>query len=216
MLMSSLCGYSNEYILVEETITVANTSAQDQPNNGANKKVILKNWASFTKCIINVVMPMYDLIENSDKYLKASRILQKYYRDEPNLDHNGEFADFNVANAIPDSFNIKKKITCHAGDNSTKNVKTMVSFKYLSNFWRTLEIPLVVKLILICVGLKNCVIVATNANPGTTVSIADTELYVPVASLSTQYNTKRFEQLKSGFKRTIIGININQKNQTIF
>ena len=108
MLMSSLCDYSNEYILVEETITVANTSAQDQPNNGANKKVILKNWASFTKCIINVVMPMYDLIKSSDNYLKASRILQQYYRDEPNLDYNGEFADFNVANAILESFNIKK------------------------------------------------------------------------------------------------------------
>ena len=53
-------------------------------------------------------MPMYDLIKSSDNYLKASRILQQYYRDEPNLDYNGEFADFNVAYAILESFNIKK------------------------------------------------------------------------------------------------------------
>ena len=48
MLRSSLCDYSDAYILVKGTITVANTAAQDQPNNGANKKVIFKNCAPFT------------------------------------------------------------------------------------------------------------------------------------------------------------------------
>ena len=82
----------------------------------------------------------------------------------------------------------------------------------MENSWNTISCEINLDL---C-WAKDCVIVATNANLDTTVSIADTKLYVPVASLSTQYNTKRFEQLKSGFKRTIIGININQKNQTCF
>ena len=50
----------------------------------------------------------------------------------------------------------------------------------------------------------NCVIVANNANQDTKFSITDTKFYVPVAALSTQDNTKLLEQLKSGFKRTII------------
>ena len=73
MLCSSLCDYSNAYILVEGTITVTNTVAQDQPNNGTNKEVIFKNCATFTNCIsrinnmsvddvhdIDVVLPMYN------------------------------------------------------------------------------------------------------------------------------------------------------------
>ena len=76
MFRSSLCDYSEAYMLVKETITVTNTAAQDQPNNAANKKVIFKNCAPFTNCIsrinntqiddphdIDVVMPMYNLIE---------------------------------------------------------------------------------------------------------------------------------------------------------
>ena len=81
MLRSSLCDYSNAYILAKGTITVANTAAQGQPNNGADKKVIPKNCAPFTKCIsrmnntqvddahgIGIVIPMYNLIEYSDHY----------------------------------------------------------------------------------------------------------------------------------------------------
>ena len=76
MFRSNLCDYSEAYMLVKETITVTNTAAQDQPNNAANKKVIFKNCAPFTNCIsrinntqiddphdIDVVMPMYNLIE---------------------------------------------------------------------------------------------------------------------------------------------------------
>ena len=85
MLRSSLCDYSDAYILVKETITVAQETAAT-PNN-ANKKVIFKNCASFTNCIgrmnntqivnaydIDVAMSMYNLIEYSDNYSKASLI----------------------------------------------------------------------------------------------------------------------------------------------
>ena len=51
MLRSCLFEYSYAYILPKDTLTIVNTAAQCQPNNGANKKVILKNCAPFTKCI---------------------------------------------------------------------------------------------------------------------------------------------------------------------
>ena len=54
MLRSSLCGYSDVYILVKETITVRNIAAQETASNAANKKVILKNYAPFTKCISRI------------------------------------------------------------------------------------------------------------------------------------------------------------------
>ena len=86
MLRSSLCDYSDAYILVKGTITAANTGTTAAPNN-ADKKVIFKNCAPFTSCIsrinntqvddaqyIDVVMPIYILIECSDNYLKTSEI----------------------------------------------------------------------------------------------------------------------------------------------
>ena len=81
----------------------------------------------------------------------------------------------------------------------------MVPLKYLSNFWRTLEIPLInCEVNLILTWPSTCVIVSTNiANQGATFTITDTRLYVPVLTLLTQENTKLVQQLKSGFKRVI-------------
>ena len=84
MLKSSLCDYSDAYILVRGTISVTNTAAGAAANN-INKKVIFKNCAPFTNCIseinntqidnakgIDIVMPMYNLIEYSDIYAKTT------------------------------------------------------------------------------------------------------------------------------------------------
>ena len=81
----------------------------------------------------------------------------------------------------------------------------MVPLKYLSNFWRTLEMPLInCEVNLILTWSSTCVIgSAINANQAATIAITDTKLYVPVVTLSTQENTKFFQQLKSGFKRVI-------------
>ena len=86
-----------------------------------------------------------------------------------------------------------------------KNVEIMVPLKYLSNFWRTLEIPLInCELNLDLNWSKKCIIVATDANnQGTKFSMTDTEIYVPVVTFSNQDDAKLLEQLKSGFKRTI-------------
>ena len=85
MLRSSLCDYSDAYILVKGNITVNNTAADGAAANNTNKKVIFKNCAPFTDCIskinntqvanakdIDIVMRMYNLIECSDNYSKTS------------------------------------------------------------------------------------------------------------------------------------------------
>ena len=90
MLRSTLCDYSDANILVQGNISVNNTAAADADANNTNKKVIFKNCAPFTNCIskinntqidnaeyIDIVMPMYNLIEYSDNYSKLSGSL--YY-----------------------------------------------------------------------------------------------------------------------------------------
>ena len=78
----------------------------------------------------------------------------------------------------------------------------MVPLKYLSNFWRTPEMPLInCEVNLILTRSSTCVI--TNSTGSGTLAINDTNLYVPVLTLSTQDNAKLLQQLKSGFKRVI-------------
>ena len=81
----------------------------------------------------------------------------------------------------------------------------MVPLKYLSNFWRTLEMPLInCEVNLILTWSSTCVLISTNVqNQNAAFAITDAKLYVPVVTLSTQENTKFFQQLKSDFKRVI-------------
>ena len=185
--------------------------------NNTNKKVIFKNCAPFTKCVseinntnvddakyIDIIMHMYDLIEYSDNYSKTSGSLWQYTKDIPALDDNNEITDF-TNNNLTDSFNFKVKMTGQTGDNGTKNVEMVVPLKYLSNFWRTLEMTLInceVNLLLTWSGFY--VIVSTDvANQNATFAITDTKLYVPVITLSQQDNGKLLEQLQSVIKRVI-------------
>ena len=98
ILKSSLCDYSDAYILVKGTITVNNTATADADANNTNKKVIFKNCAPFTNCTseinnsqvgnakdIDIVMPMYNLIEYSNNYSKTC--LWKYCKDIPAVDN---------------------------------------------------------------------------------------------------------------------------------
>ena len=81
----------------------------------------------------------------------------------------------------------------------------MAPLKQSSNFWITLEMPLInCEVNLILDWSANCVIVYTNeTNQGITFSITDTKLYVPFLTLSTQYNAKLLLELKRGYKCTI-------------
>ena len=137
-------------------------------------------------------MPMYNLIEYSDNYAKSSGSLWQYYRNEPND---------NLADS--ESFKSKIKITGKTPDNGNeKDVEIMVPLKYLSNFWRTLEMPLInCEVSLNLIWSPNCNI--TNPTGEGKFKITDTNLYVPVVTLSTDDNEKLLQQLRSGFKRVI-------------
>ena len=218
MLSFSLCDQSDAYILFKGNISVNNTAAEAADPNNRNKKVIFKNCAPFTNCIskinntqidnaeyIDIVMPMYNLIEYSDNYSKTSGSLWQYCKEIPAVNNAGNIVDFDGANAT-DSFNFKTKITGQTNDDGEINgVEIMVPLKYLSNFWRTLEMPLInCEVELILIWSAGCVIIYTDvANQNPTFTITETNLYVPVVTLSTQDNAKLLLQLKSGFKRTI-------------
>ena len=192
MLKSSLCDYSDSYILVKGTISVNNTAAQGAAVNNNNKKVIFKNCAPFTNCIseinniqidnakdIDIVIPMYNLIEYSDNDAKTTGSLWQYCKDIPARNANDEIIVFDVNN-VTDSFNFKVKFTGQTGNNGTKDVEKMVPLKYLSNFWRTSEMPLInCEVNLILTWSSTCVLIATGVqNQAATFAITDTKLYV--------------------------------------
>ena len=200
MLKSSLCDYSDAYILVKGTISVNNTAAQGAAANNDDLKVIFKNCVPFTNCIseinntqidnakdIDIVMPMYNLIEYSDYYAKTTGSLWQYSKDIPARNNNNQIINFGTNN-LTNSFNFKVKFTGETGDDGTKDVEVMVPLKYLSNFWRTLEMPLInCEVNLILTWSSTCVLVSTNIqNQNATFAITDTKLYVPVVTLSTQ------------------------------
>ena len=92
---------------------------------------------------------------------------------------------------------IKKKITGQSNNNGIINVEIMVPLKYLSNFWRTLEMLLInCEIELILTWSRNCVIIYTDVNDQVpTFTITETNLYVPIVTLSTQDNSKLLPQL---------------------
>ena len=132
MLRSSLCDYSDAYILVNGNISVNNTAGAGTTANNTNKKVIFKNCAPFTNCIskinnedignakyIDIVKSMCNLLEYSDNYSKTSGSLWRYCKEIPALNDDGVIVNFNGAN---DSFNFKNKITGKtAADNDNGN-----------------------------------------------------------------------------------------------
>ena len=91
---------------------------------------------------IDLAMPMYNVIEYSDAYSTTSESLWQHYRDEPALDANHNIIDFPANDRKSNSFRFKQQLTGQTGNYDTKDVEIMVTLKYLSNFWRTLEMPL--------------------------------------------------------------------------
>ena len=111
MLRSSLCDYSYAYILVKGNIRVSNTAGTGAAVNNTDNKAIFKNCAPFTNCMskinisqidnaeyIDIVMPMYNLIEYSDNYSKTSGSLWQYYKDIPAVNNDGDIVIFNGDN----------------------------------------------------------------------------------------------------------------------
>ena len=168
---------------------------------------------------LDVVMSMYNLNEYSKNYSKTTGSFWNYYRNEPNTDLGG--ADNNINYSIKDSksFDYKTSITGKIEGNNTKNeAEIVVPLKYLSNFWRTVDIPLInCEVSLALTRTENCVItnkayrkadaetaVVRIDNPiNAAFQIRDTNLYVPVVTLSTENDKKLLEKLRTRFKRTI-------------
>ena len=86
---------------------------------------------------------MYNLIEYSENYSKTSGSLWQYCKDIPTVHNNGNIFDFTVANATTNSFTYKSKITGYTDNNGRIAIEIMVPLKYLSNFWRALEMPFI-------------------------------------------------------------------------
>ena len=208
MLRSDLCNFSDVYIVVEGDITLEG----DNDANKRNKNLVFKNNASFINCIskingikidnaedLDVVIPMYNLLEYSKNYRKTTCSLWNYYRDEPS----------NPLASNSESFKYKTSIVEKTPQNndSLTNAKVVTPLKHLSNFWKSLAIPLVnCEVELILTWSKNYVLadmtVNAAANPtivassGATFKITDTKLCVPVVTLSKENDTQILEQLK--------------------
>ena len=100
-------------------------------------------------------------------------------------------------------FNLKEKLTDQTDNNDTKIVEIMLLLKYLNNFWRTLEMPLINWEITLDLNWHENIAANNVAAQATTFPMTDTKIYVPVVTLLTQDYVKLLEQLKSGFKKTI-------------
>ena len=146
-------------------------------------------------------MPMYNLIEYSDNYQDSSATLYQYKRDEPPK-----------ANAINDLttdtsslFKYKVELLGNPvldGNIAKRSVKVVVPLKYLSNFFGSLEMPLInCKIKLNLTWKKECVL-STDAGDAVFI-INDTKMYVPVATLSKEDNKDFIEQQNKGFQRSI-------------
>ena len=174
-----------------------------------NKKVSLKNCAPFRKCRaeinethidegthINIAMPMCNLIEYNDNYSNTSGSLWQFKRDEIEEDVDLAVNYNHIPNNLS-SFKYKSSLITNRN-----GVKIAVPVKYLSNFWRLLEMPLInCKVELLLTWDPNCVL-CTLAG-ASTFTITDAKLYVPIVTLSTEDNAKLSKLLTEGFKRSV-------------
>ena len=163
-------------------------------------------------------MPIYNLNEYSKNHRKTTGSLWDYYRDEPSNTLSSDSESFKYKTSITgNTYNIGVGEAGYGANKVGKNeTKVVIPLKHLSNFWRSLNIPLInCEFELILTWSKKCVLVNMSEidgegdNPaivapfGLKFKITDTKLYVPVVTLSKENNTKLLEELKTGFKRTI-------------
>ena len=229
------------YVLVSGTITVIANAGANNIRDKKNRPLILKNNAPFISCItringeliedaddLDIVMPMYNLLEYSKNYRKTIGSLYNYYRDELSELFNNANINYRTINS--NAFKYKNKIigntynvdAAAAGydvyEEGTKKVEIAIPLKCLGNFWRALNIPLIsCEVSLELKWDKNCIITSTenrlhdagppvvrdNGPTGATFAINDCKLYVPVVTLSKDDEIKLLTNLKSGFRREI-------------
>ena len=182
-------------------------------------------------------MPMYNLLEYSKNDSKTTGSLWNYYRYElcDDLNNNNNSPNKNAINSesfkcktsiTGSTYNVDAKITNEEGNqinnpnynenkSGKKEVEIAVSLKYLRNFWKTLNMPLInCAVSLILCWSENCVITSlekraitntpSDSSPtNAAFKIKETKLYIPVVTLSTKNDKTLLEQLRTEFKRTI-------------
>ena len=206
VLKPNLCDYAEAYILIDGTIRAA---AAD-----AITRLALKNCAPFIKCNLeindehvdtaenlDITMPMYNLIEYSDNYQDSSATLYQYKRDEPPEPN----AINDLTTDTSSSFKYKVSLLGNpvlVGNITKRSVKVVVPLKYLSNFFRSLEVPLInCKIKLNLTWKKECVL---SIQDGTAVFIINgTKLYAPIVTLSKEDNKDFIKQQNKEFQRSI-------------
>ena len=206
VLKPNLCDYAEAYILVDGTTRA--TNAVNATRLG------LKNCAPFSKCNpeindehvdtaenLDIVMPMYNLIEYSDNYQDSSATLYQYKRGEP--PEANAIADLTVNNLSSFKYKVSLLGNPVAVNNIARiNVKVVVPLKDLSNFFRSLEMPLINCKIKLNLTWKKVCIINDDGNNAVFI-INDTKLYVPVVTLSKEDNNDFIEQQNKGFQRSI-------------
>ena len=169
MLRSDLCDYSDAYILVNDTLTLTANAGANNIRDKKDKPLILKSNAPFVSCItkinnkfiedaddLDIVMPMYNLLEYSKNYRKTIGSLHNYYRDEltnDNIPAGNAFNNIRVVNSstfihknkiIGNTYNVDAGAAGYdANKNGAQLVELAVPLKYLGNFWRALNMPLI-------------------------------------------------------------------------
>ena len=220
----SLCDYSDAYILVTGDIKVTGIVA--------DTIVAFKNCAPFTRCVIDInnehvetaehldiIMSMYNLIEYSDNYSHSTRSLYQFKRSESLFKRSMNDAGnpLNVALDNSTSFKYKasllgKATDANGNDRSLKNTKIGVPLKYLSNFFRSLKMPLInYKIHLELNWNDNCVMHGANTYAGgdndndreATFQTTSTKLCAPVVTLSTKDDENLTKQINEVFKRSV-------------
>ena len=233
MFRSDLCDNADAYILVNGTITVAGNQARDRQN----RPLILKNNAPFVSCItrinneliedaddLDIVKPMYNLLEYSKNYRETIGSLYNYYQDELNDDSNlNNFANNNVVSSnsfqyknkiIGNTYNVDSTIVPAAGgarvanpnydanNSGKKNVELAIPLKYFGNFWRALDIPLIsCEVSFELKWNKNCVItsqqIGVNLDGGNTAAPANATLAINNCKLYIPVVTlSKFDEIK--------------------
>ena len=183
MLRSDLCDFSDAYIVVKGTITLTKTNRRGIIDI-RNRFLVFKKNAPLINCIskinnilidnaqdLDVVIPMYNLLEYNKNYRKTTRGLWNYYRDEPNDSPANNYNANPITNS--ESFKYKSSITgktsnanqedggnTEEGNTKTKkNLEIVVPLKHLSNFWRNLDMSLInCEISLILTWSENCVL----------------------------------------------------------
>ena len=221
VLKPNLCDYADAYILVDGTIRAGGADA--------NTRLVLKYCAPFTKCNLeindehldaaenlDIVMPMYNLIEYSDNYQDSSATICQYKRDEP--PEANAIAELTISTSSSFKYKVNLLGNPVLDDAITRrNVKIVVPLKYLSNFFRSLEMPLInCKIKLNLTWKKECVLStdaddAANPNNNAVFMIQNYTFQLllcqkKIIRILLKNNIKVFKDL-------FIGMNIKQKKE---